>query len=297
MLRYSASVRGIAFMLLGGGLYSVYDALAKLLTSGYSIVEIIFFSHLFSLIPLFFLMPRSQGLRILRTQRIGGLFLRSIFGCAAVACFIYSISVLPLADAYVLSFIAPLFMALLSAPFLGEKVEKHQWIAVIVGFGGIVIMMRPDSGVFDIAGFIAILGGFCYAVSLVLTRKFSISENNSMMFLFFSVTGIISAAAFLPFEWKMPDLQGFILLFGAGLLTYFSQMALTEAFRLAPASVVGPFDYAALIWASLLGYLIWGDLPDGYCIAGGALVVLSGLYLIIREVQSPSFKAAPVSIN
>jgi drug/metabolite transporter (DMT)-like permease len=291
MNNFNASIRGIGFMMVGGSLYSLNDAFTKLLTSNYSIVEIMFFIHLFSLLPLLFLITRSQGLKIFQIQRIGPLLLRSVFGCAAVGCFIYSFSILPLADAYVISFIAPLFMALLSAPFLNEKVGKHQWYSVVIGFSGVLIMMRPGTELFEITGFIALLGSFCYAVSLILTRKCSLTENNFMIFLSFTVTNIISAGIFLPFNWKIPLASDLGLLLASGLLTYFSQMALTQAFRLAPASVVGPFDYAALIWACLLGYMIWGDLPDIYCISGACLVMLSGLYLIFKELKTTSFKA------
>jgi RarD protein len=294
MINYNASMRGIAFMMLGGSLYSINDALAKLLTSDYSIVEIMFFSHLFSMIPLFVLIQRSEGLKIFQMQRTKPLLLRSVFGCIAVGCFIYAFSILPLADAYVLSFIAPLFMALLSAPFLDEKVSKHQWYAVIIGFSGILIMMRPGTDVFGVAGLIALLGSFCYAVSLILTRKCSLTENNSMIFLSFTITSMVSAGIFLPFNWQAPLVSDLGLLLASGLLTYFSQMALTQAFRLAPASVVGPFDYAALIWACLLGYMIWGDLPDIYCICGAFLVVVSGIYLIFKEAQSSSFNVLPL---
>lgn len=277
--------RGIVFMLLAVGLFAVMDALVKWLGTTYPTMQLVFFRSLFALVPLAVLVFRSGSLAALKTRNPLGHALRAFYGITALSLFFYAYVHMPLADVIAISFAAPIFVTALAVPLLGEKVGRRRWSAILVGFAGVVVMVRPDSGVFDRIALIALSGTVLYALVMVSLRKLSRTESSAAIVLYYSLTSTVVAGAFMPFQWVAPDPEGWVLLIALGLIGGLGQIAMTNAFRFADVSVVAPFDYTAMIWAALLGYFIWGDVPGANIWTGVAIVVASGIYIVHREAH------------
>ena len=191
-----------------------------------------------------------------------------------------------------ISFAAPIFITALSVLLLKETVGLHRWAAVGAGFIGVLVMLRPGVGVFQWAALSVLASVVFYALLMITTRAFKSTESGASLILYpqlgMTLTGIVAA----PFFWVKPGLEDLGLFALAGLFGSVGIMCITQAFRLAPPALVSSFEYTALIWATLLGFMIWGDLPDTITLVGASIVVASGLYIIYRETarrgQAPS---------
>ena len=268
---------------------SLMDVLIKWLSAEYSTVQIVFFRSVFGLVPLVFVIARSGGLAALKTRKWPAHLLRGLIGLATGLCFFYAFKVMPLADAYAIAFAAPLVMTALSMPILGETVGLRRWAAVVVGFLGVVVMLRPGTAgigeLLTIGTVSAIAGTILFALVVLLTRKLSRTETNAAIIFHGGLVSVVGSAALLPLGSVVPDIAGFLLLATVGLLGGVGVIAFTEALRHGPVAILAPFDYTAMIWAVVFGYLIWSDLPDGWTLAGTAIVVASGLYVLHRETR------------
>jgi drug/metabolite transporter (DMT)-like permease len=277
--------RGIALMVLAVGLYAVMDALVKWLGPSYPTIEIIFFRSLFAFIPIAFFLLRSGSLAQLRTAHPLGHAVRALTGLASLSLFFYTYTHMPLANVIAISFAAPLLVTALSVPLLGERVGWRRWSAVLIGFLGVVIMVQPDSSVFDQIAVLALSATILYALVMVFIRKLSRTETSTAIVFYYALTSTLISGAFMPFVWVMPDLEGWVLLILVGLIGGLAQIAMTNAFRLADVSIVAPFDYMHIIWAALLGYFIWGEIPGNSLWIGVAIVMASGIYVLFREAH------------
>ena len=276
--------RGIASMLLAVMVFSTMDAFIKWLAPTYPVMEIVFFRSLFGLVPLLPMIMR-QGRAAIRTQRPFGQTLRALAGLGATVCFFHAYRYLPLADVFGIAFAAPLFVTALSVPLLGERVGIRRWSAVSVGFLGVLIMVRPDSGIADPATLLTLVGTLCYSLTLIFIRNLGKTEPAASIVFYATCTNTVASALTLPFAWLTPDWPDLSLLVLIGLMGGVGQLAITRAFRLAPAAVVAPFDYTALPYAAALGYLIWGDAPEPIFLLGALIVIGSGLYILHRETR------------
>ncbi len=275
--------RGIFFMLLAAFLFSCMDALVKLATDRHPTGQIIFFRNLFALVPLYFFIRQAGGLAILRTQRLGQHILRSLAGIASMVFGFLAYAYMPLADAVAIGLSGPIFLTALSVPLLGEHVGWRRWAAVCAGFIGILIITRPGSGVFGLVALLPLAGAFFYAFAMVQIRKLSPHEPPARIVFYVTIAGMVVGAVSLPWQWVMPTPLTLVYLVSIGLLGGFAQMAMTHAFRLAPVSVIGPFDYTALVFATGFGYAIWGQIPDRFVWTGAAIIIASGIYILHRE--------------
>jgi drug/metabolite transporter (DMT)-like permease len=276
---------GIGFMLLAVTLYGFMDALIKYQAARYPVVEVMFFRSLFALVPLAWLVRRGGGLSSLRTRQPRLQAVRAIIGFVSLICFIEAFALMPLADVVAIGFAAPLFITALSVPLLGEHVGWRRWSAVLVGFAGVLIMVRPGSGLLGVAAFVALLGTLTYALSIITIRRLSATDGNAPTVASFTVFAVLATGAVLPFYWVTPVGTDWIMLVAIGLLGGAAQIAFTHAFSLAPPVIVAPFDYANMLLATMLGYLIWGDVPTAAVLAGAVLVIASGLYIVYREAM------------
>jgi drug/metabolite transporter (DMT)-like permease len=200
--------------------------------------------------------------------------------------------VLPLATVTALGFTMPLFLTLLSIPLLGERVGPRRGIAVLVGFGGVLLMALPmggaggGAGQGHLAGTLAVLAGaVCWALSMITIRRMGhAGESNATIVLWFALGAtLVSGALALP-VWVAPTPLQWAMLVGTGLLSAIAQVMMTEAYRRGEATLLAPFEYSAILWTTLMGVLLWGELPDGWDVAGIAVLVGSGLYIWRREV-------------
>lgn len=279
------AVRGILFMLLCVFLFACMDALVKAAAAHYPVGQIIFFRNLFAFLPLALFLRRAGGLAALRTRRLGGHLLRGFIGLAAMVCVFTAFSLLPLAEAVALCLSGPIFLTALSVPLLGEKVGLRRWSAVLVGFAGVLVMTRPGADVFDPAALLALAGALFYALAMISIRRLSTTDPPVTIVFYFTLIAVLAGALSLPFQWRTPDAVGLANLVAIGLLGGFAQLAMTQAFRLAPVALIAPYEYAALVFAILFGYLFWDELPGAYLLIGAAIVIGSGLYILHRETQ------------
>ena len=283
---------GILLMLIGIAGFAVMDATIKWMTADFPVIQVAALRSWFGLPLLCLVALRGGGLRALRTSRPRVHVARYLLVLGLTLTFFWALSQMKLVDAIAISFAAPIFITALSMPLLGEPVGLHRWLAVGVGFVGVLVILRPGAGVFHWASIVVLGSVLFYALLMITTRALKSSESTASLMLYpqlgMSLTGLLIA----PFFWLTPSLADLGLFALAGLFGSVGVMCITQAFRLAPAAVITPFEYSALLWATLLGFLLWGDLPDSITLAGAAIVICSGLYIIYRETirtgQTPS---------
>lgn len=270
-------------MLSGIAAFAVMDALVKWLTADYPVPLVVALRSWFGLPLLFLLVQFEGGVRALKTHRPLVHVARYTLVLALSFSFFWGLSQMKLIDAVALSFAAPIFVAALSAPLLQEPVGWHRWAAIGIGFVGVLVMLRPGMGVFQWASIVVLGSALAYALLMITTRAFKSTESTAALMFYpglgMSLTGIVIA----PFFWVTPNLGDLGLFALAGMFGSVGIMCLTNAFRLAPVALVSPFEYSALIWAAVLGFLMWGELPDGPTLVGAIIVAVSGLYIFYRE--------------
>jgi drug/metabolite transporter (DMT)-like permease len=270
-------------MLIGIAGFAVMDAIIKWLTADYPIPQVVALRSWFGLPLLCIFALRQGGLKNLKTRRPMVHVGRYLLVLALSFSFFWALSQMKLVDAIAITFAAPIFITALSVPLLKEPVGLHRWFAIGIGFCGVLIMLRPGMGVFQWAALVVLGSAVVYALLMITTRAFKSTESTASLMLYpqlgMSLTGIVIA----PLFWVTPSLGDVGLFALAGLFGSVGVICLTHAFRLGPAAVISPFEYSALIWATLLGFLLWGELPDKYTLVGAGIVILGGLYIVYRE--------------
>ncbi len=285
-------LRGMMLMIGAVFLFTSMDALVKIASETYPTGQIVFFRNFVAFLPLSIFVARAGGLSVLRTRRLGSHLIRGAVGLSAMVCFFLSYKLLPLAEAVAIGMAGPLFITALSVPFLAERVGIRRWSAVIVGFIGVLVMTRPGSGIFDPAALIPLVGAFFLGLAMVMVRSLSRSEHSATIVFYFTITATLASAASLPWQWVTPDWIGVGILVTIGLIGGCAQFTMTQAFRLAPAALVAPFEYLALVFAMAYGFGFWGEVPDLWLMTGAAIVVASGIYILHREAVRAREQAA-----
>jgi len=280
-------ILGIAFRVAAMACMALLSAIVKWTGSrGIPVFEIILFRNLFAFVPLGLYIWRTTGFEVLRTRRPFGHLARSAVGLTGMVCGFSAVQHLPLTEATALQFTSPLFMTALSALLLSEKVGRHRWGAVLVGFVGVLIMARPLPGHMNVPGVtLGVLSALGAAGAMVAIRQISDTERGPTIVFYFTLGGVALGAVGSAFGWVTPDPLTFGLLILGGLIGGVGQLFLTEALRQAPIGVIAPFDYTQLIWATLLGLVIWGELPHPLTLIGAVVVAASGVYILHRELQ------------
>ena len=274
---------GIGLGALAFGLFTIMDTLIKWLSAGYPVIELLFTNALFALVPVALTTLRRGGIARLRTRRLPLHLLRGTLGMGGGFLGFYAFSQLPLADAYSIIFATPLLITALSVPVLGERVGWRRWSAVALGFAGVLVMLEP--GVAPIGrGSFAALGAACAsALAILLVRRLSATESTASIALYSNLTVVLVTGCLLPFHFVLPTWSDLLLMAASGLIGGTALLVLIGAYRRAPAALVAPFQYSQMVWAILLGFLIWGDLPDPAKLLGAAIVAASGLFVLHRE--------------
>ena len=274
---------GIVMMISGIAGFAMMDALIKWLTTDYPVTQVVALRSWFGLPLLCLLAHFEGGLKALRTYRPEVHVLRYLLVLTLSFTFFWALSQMKLVDAVALSFAAPIFIAALSVPVLKEPVGWHRWVAIAIGFCGMLIMLRPGMGVFQWAALVVLCSALAYALLAITTRAFKSTESTASLILYPQLGVSLTGIALAPLFWITPSLTDLGLFALAGLFGSIGIICLTQAFRMAPVGVVSPFEYTALIWATLLGFLMWRELPDAPTLIGATVVAASGLYIIYRE--------------
>jgi drug/metabolite transporter (DMT)-like permease len=275
--------KGIALILSSTAFLSISDVTAKYLSASLPSIEIAWLRFLvFALIMVPAMVPGSP-LFALKTNRVGLQLMRGAALLGSSLFFISGLRYLPIAEASATGFVSPLFVTALSIIFLSEKVGVRRWLATAVGLLGVLIILRPGSSAFHPAAFFPLVSALAWACTLVMTRMMSGREHAITIMTYSSIAGVAILSVLVPFVWVAPSWQAIAFGVLIGVFSTAGQWIVVLAFRYADASVLAPFSYTQLVWVSILGFIVFGELPDVWTIAGAAFIVGSGLYTAHRE--------------
>lgn len=278
-------MQGVFFALAAGFGFSLSFALIKELGPEMPTHQVIFFRMTVGLIPLApILMRAPRG--VLRTDRPFRHVGRIVAGLTSMTMIFWAIARMPLADAAATQFAMPLFLTALSAPLLSEKVGWRRATATLVGFAGVVIMLDPSGSGFaslDTAYLVALGAAFFYALAVIAMRQLGATEPALRTTVYFTIVSAILSAAACLYQWVNPTPLQWALLIGIGLLGGAAQYCLVAAYTKAPATIIAPFDYTQLIWATALGFIIWHEAPAPNAFVGAGIVAGAGMYIFRRE--------------
>jgi drug/metabolite transporter (DMT)-like permease len=266
-------IAGMAFLI-------VSDAISKHLSQSYPIGQVICVRQLASLPFIAVFIGRShRGLSALRPINVRMQILRGLVFVGSSYAIVLSLSLLPLPTVTAITFSGPIMIALMSAPLLGERVAPTVWTATLLGFTGMLFIIRPGAADFTWALLIPVAAAFASSLRDILARVLARTDD-SIAILFWSSMIVAAATALTAFQgWKTIPLQVWALFLIAGLVNFCAHLLIIESYRLARAAVVAPFKYTSLLWSAGLGYVIWGDVPNGWVWVGSAILVASGLWI------------------
>jgi drug/metabolite transporter (DMT)-like permease len=276
--------RALPLFLLAGICFSTLDATAKYLVRDHSLFLVIWARYVGQMLVTTPIAWHRGGAGFWRTRHLGVQLVRSLCLVVATGCYFGALRFLPLAEGSAISFLAPMFAIVLSMPVLGERPTRARWLSAIAGFLGILILVRPGSAVFHPATGLLVLAAISNALYQLLTRK--LPKDSAHTTLFYSgLVGTVILSLALPFA-EMPTevtVRDAVFLVVLGLFAGLGHWLLINAYLRAPASLIAPFTYLQVIWATLYGYLVFGQLPDGFSALGMAVIVASGVALVIHE--------------
>jgi drug/metabolite transporter (DMT)-like permease len=283
-------------MLAAVFLFALNSAAGKWLVSTYPVGEFMGIRAAITLVLLSPFIWRAGYDAFVNAPRPGLQILRVVLSSLEIAMFFWAVSYLPLADTTTFYLAGPIYVTALSVLLLRERVGWRRWIAVLVGFIGVVIALRPSSASFTLPALIALSGSVIYALLMVATR--ALRETNETVLLTGQFVGaFVFGAASVPFGWIMPSAFDLLFIGSLGIASLCALFCVVRSLKLASASVVVPYQYTLLIWAVLFGWAIFGELPDAYTIAGAAIIVAAGLYIFWREqVAARTAPVAPVAL-
>jgi len=273
---------GIGLMILGIFLFVANDVMGKWLVATYTVGQVLLIRSAAGLVMLSrslwkaglntILFPPSPKLNLLR------IFLTT----CEVACFYWAVSYIPLADIVTLYMAAPIFVTALAYPLLGEKIDTPRVIAIIIGFIGVIIAMRPSSASFSLPALVALSGCLFFSLMMIITRHLR-GTKGIVLVTWQSMAALLLGAVISPIGWVTPTPRDFVLLLMLGVVATLAHIAVNKALKLAPAAIIMPYQYTQIIWAVIFGIIIFGDWPDQMMIMGSALIIAAGLLIFWRE--------------
>jgi drug/metabolite transporter (DMT)-like permease len=278
--------QGLVAMWVAVASFSVADGIAKWHgTEGFSAPQIVFFRYFFGILPVCIALWHA-GLHQVRTSRPWAHVLRAALMSVSLTLFFWGLNFVPLAEAIAVAFTAPLFITALSVPVLGERVGVARWAAVIVGFMGMLVIIRPGADTFKPEMAIIVASTAVFALGITYTRKLARTETVTTMFTWTTVVSLILFAPIAWWNWQVPQadhLSGFAVL---GLIGGAAHYLVIIAYRNAPAAVVAPQEYVALVWGAILGWAVWSEVPSMWTWTGAAIVAGAGGYIALRETRA-----------
>ena len=274
-------VRGILLILSSTIFLSVQDAFSKYLSKslpGLEITWLRFMTFALLLSPVALRSPSvfRSSRPLMQVARGAGVTVSAVF-------FISSLRFLRIAEATATAFVAPIFVTALSILFLRERIGLRRWFATIIGLAGVLIIIRPGSGVFQLAALLPVISAMGWANALVITRLIGGKDGVATTMVYTSLVGSLALMPLMPFVWVRPDWWQLLIAAAVGIFGIAGQTIVVFALRYARASVLAPFTYTQLVWAAILGFLVFGEIPDGWTFVGAAIIIFGGLYTAHRE--------------
>ncbi len=287
-------IKAILLKLASAFLFAVMVVLVRYLGDRYPVGQVVFYRSAFAIVPVVIIYAwRGELEAAIRIGRPFGHLGRGITAVGAMFCNFSALARLPVVDATAISFVSPLFTVALAALVLKERVRIYRWSAVIVGFSGVLVMLAPyldvgrstASEAGAIGALFGLVGAFFAAGSTVQTRALTESETTSSIVFYFSLICALAGLATWPLGWIAPTWPELAALIVIGICGGLAHILLTESYRLAPASLIAPFDYTSMLWALILGYLVFAEVPGPLVFVGAAIIAGAGLFVIWRERQ------------
>lgn len=279
----SQTLKGMALMATGILLLTINDAVSKHLVLSHPVGQVIALRQTATLLVIVPYIMLASGWGALRMVNWPGQLLRGMLFIAGSMCIVLSLGLLPLAMVITIMFTSPIFVAAFSAPLLGERVGAHRWIAVLGGFAGVLIVVRPGTAAFQWALLLPVAAAFINAFRDVLTRLLSRTETSIAILFWSNIILMAGGAATAPFGWEPVTATAALWFVVAGVSNGAAHFLVIEALRAGEVSVIAPVRYTALVWAALLGFVVWGEVPGPWLWAGAAIIVASSLYMIRVE--------------
>jgi drug/metabolite transporter (DMT)-like permease len=278
-------IRGIALFLVAMLLFATLDATAKHLSGKFPVPMLVWARYAFHFLLMVVTLAPSMRLRLVSTKRPGMQVLRALMLVGTTGFGIAALRLMPLAETTALVFVTPLLVTLLAVGFLGERVGRGRLVPLAAGFLGVLLIARPGGALSAVGVGFALLAAVSYSIYQILTRKIAQVENAVTMVFYTALVGTVVMTAALPWFWSgpMPDWREGLMICSLGIYGGSGHFLLTRAFRLAPASTLSPFLYVQLVWATLLGFAVFGQWPDGLALAGMAVIAGSGLAIALAE--------------
>lgn len=288
-----ATTRGIYLMLLAMFLISCNDAVGKYLTQTYPVLQVLWIrSWVFIVFALFWVSRQGGLIKALRSQRPQLQLFRSLLLVIEMLILMISFRLLPLADVTALTAATPLIVLALAVLILGEKVGWHRWTAVIVGFAGMLIIARPGGSAFGWLMLLPMSGILLWGIYQILSRLVSRSDSAETTLIYTALVSFVVLSLLAPWQWQTPaDLQTWLLFIVVGLLNSAGHFLLIKALEATDASLLQPFSYSMIVWATLLGWLVFADFPDNWTVFGALLIIAGGLYALHRERQQHKIRS------
>jgi len=278
-----APFAGIGCMLIAVGLWTGHDAASKWLAASYPVLVVLFWRNLFALPPAVILVGTRGGLQALPFRVLVVCWLRGVGGAVAYGTYVFALPMMPLADAAAVGMTAPIMILVLSTWLLKERLDRPRWIAVLAAFAATLFIVRPGGDMPALGATLLLGGTMLYALMMILTRRLGMIVEGPTLNLHTSVATLATMALGVPIAWAWPawdDLAIFVLV---GAITGLANFFMIQAFRLAPASTVAPFEYSGILWAVLFGLVIWGEWPSRDVAIGAVVIVAAGLFIVLRE--------------
>lgn len=276
---------GILFLVASNGLTAVVDAVAKLMTAGLHPILIVwgYFLGIAILLAGYALVKRIPLARLAATRHRPLQMVRSAFLVGTISFLFLGLAYMPLADAFAITFMAPLFITVLAGPILGESVGVHRVGAVIVGLIGVIVIMQPGTGVFHWAAMLILVSALCFALFQITTRRLVGAAPTMVTLYYTGIGGLLWTSLMVGFFWSPIGLRELAVFIALGSLGIAAHVCVIKAFDAAQVSLLAPFNYAKLLWGIVLGYALFGDVPTLTVLAGSAIIVASGLYILWHD--------------
>jgi drug/metabolite transporter (DMT)-like permease len=290
-----SNLRGALFSLGAFGLFATHDVLIKYLGGHYATFQIVFFSVLLSFPLVMLMLMRDTTRATLIPVHPWWTALRTLAAIITGTTAFYAFSVLPLTQTYAILFATPLLITVLSIPILGETVRWHRWAAVIVGLIGVLVVLRPGSEPLGLGHIAAMVAAVCGALASVIVRKIGRDERSAVLLLYPLMANFVIMGAILPFVYVPLPIEDFGALAVVSVLAFSGGLMVIAAYKAGDAAVVAPMQYSQIVWATVYGFIFFDETPDTPTIVGAGIVILSGLYIVLRESMTGISRTRPMT--
>lgn len=289
-----SNLRGVFFALMAFGLFATHDVVVKYLGGQYSPFQLIFFSVLLSFPLVMLMLMRDSTRATLIPVHPWWTALRTVAAMITGSTAFYAFSTLPLAQTYAILFAAPLLITIFSIPILGEKVGKHRLAAVFVGLIGVLVVIRPGAAPLGLGHLAALTAAVCGALASIIVRKIGRDERNAVLLLYPMMANFVVMACLMPIFYRPMPVEDLGLVGVIAVLAFTGGLCVIAAYKAGDAAVVAPMQYSQILWAAVYGAFFFAEMPDSWTIAGASIIIVSGLYIVLRESLSGISLTTPV---